>query len=85
MTVEQATQLFETEAHLERVHAEREAVRGTYNPEYFCYTLGKLADPRTTLAFPDDEVRRLAPEVPRRAAAVRAPPIGALGTILAAA
>ena len=43
MSVEEATRLFETEAHLERFHAEREAIRGTYNPEYFCYTLGKMA------------------------------------------
>jgi uncharacterized protein (DUF885 family) len=43
MTLEAATQLFQTEAHLERLPAEREAIRGTFNPEYFCYTLGKLA------------------------------------------
>ena len=43
MTVDEATRLFETEAYLETIHAEREAIRGTYDPEYFCYTLGKLA------------------------------------------
>jgi uncharacterized protein (DUF885 family) len=43
MTLEAATRLFQTEAHLERLPAEREAIRGTFNPEYFCYTLGKLA------------------------------------------
>ena len=43
MTVETATQLFRSEAHIEELHAQREAIRGTYNPEYFCYTLGKLA------------------------------------------
>ena len=43
MTLEAATQLFQTEAHMERLPAEREAIRGTFNPEYFCYTLGKLA------------------------------------------
>ena len=43
MTLESATALFQTEAHLERLAAEREAIRGTFNPEYFCYTLGKLA------------------------------------------
>ncbi|NNN17866.1 MAG: DUF885 domain-containing protein, partial [Thermoplasmata archaeon] len=31
------------EAHFEHLPAEREAIRGTFNPEYFCYTLGKLA------------------------------------------
>ena len=43
MTLEAATQLFQREAHFERLPAEREAIRGTFNPEYFCYTLGKLA------------------------------------------
>ncbi len=43
MTLETATGLFQREAHCERLPAEREAVRGTFNPEYFCYTLGKLA------------------------------------------
>lgn len=42
-TVAQATQLFERQAFLEPLPAEREAVRGTYDPEYYCYTLGKLA------------------------------------------
>ncbi len=43
MTVEEATRMMQAEAHLEEIHAQREAIRGTYNPEYFCYTLGKLA------------------------------------------
>ena len=43
MTLEQATALFQREGHFERLPAEREAIRGTFNPEYFCYTLGKLA------------------------------------------
>ncbi|MGA8542734.1 MAG: DUF885 domain-containing protein [Thermoplasmata archaeon] len=43
MTLADATRLFEREAHFERLPAEREAIRGTFNPEYFCYTLGKLA------------------------------------------
>ena len=41
--VERATDLFRTEAHFEQLPAEREAIRGTFNPEYFCYTLGKLS------------------------------------------
>jgi uncharacterized protein (DUF885 family) len=43
MSVEEATELFQREGHFERLPAEREAIRGTFNPEYFCYTLGKLA------------------------------------------
>ncbi len=42
-SVEQATELFQREAHFERLPAEREAIRGTFNPEYFAYTLGKLS------------------------------------------
>jgi uncharacterized protein (DUF885 family) len=42
-SLSQATQLFEKEGHFEPLPAEREAIRGTFNPEYFCYTLGKLA------------------------------------------
>jgi uncharacterized protein (DUF885 family) len=43
MSVESATELFQREGHFDRLPAEREAIRGTFNPEYFCYTLGKLA------------------------------------------
>jgi hypothetical protein len=43
MTLEAAAEMFQREAHMERLPAEREAIRGTFNPEYFCYTLGKLA------------------------------------------
>ncbi|HTW55301.1 MAG TPA: DUF885 domain-containing protein [Thermoplasmata archaeon] len=42
-SVEWATKLFETEAFLDPLPAQREALRGTFDPEYFCYTLGKLA------------------------------------------
>ena len=43
MSLGEATDLFMREAHCERLPAEREAFRGTWNPEYFCYTLGKIA------------------------------------------
>ncbi|MGP8076403.1 MAG: DUF885 domain-containing protein [Thermoplasmata archaeon] len=43
MTLEEGTQFFQKEGYMERLPAEREAIRGTFNPEYFCYTLGKLA------------------------------------------
>ncbi len=42
MTLEEATAFFEREAHMERVNAEREAMRGTSDPTYLVYTLGKL-------------------------------------------
>lgn len=43
MTLAESAQLFQKEAFMEALPAEREAIRGTFNPEYFCYTLGKLA------------------------------------------
>ena len=42
-SVEQAADFFELEAHLSRAHALREAARGTYDPTYGGYFLGKLA------------------------------------------
>ena len=42
MTVEQATNLFQQEAYMDPANAEREAMRGTLDPTYLAYTLGKL-------------------------------------------
>ena len=42
-TVEQAAELFEKEGHLSPVSANREAIRGTYDPTYGGYVLGKMA------------------------------------------
>lgn len=42
-SVEQAAQLFEREGHMPAVAAAREAVRGTYDPTYGGYFLGKMA------------------------------------------
>ena len=41
MTYEQAVRLFEEEAYMTRVNAEREARRGTSDPTYLVYALGK--------------------------------------------
>jgi uncharacterized protein (DUF885 family) len=41
MSVEQAVELFVNEGYMERVAAEREARRGTADPTYLVYTLGK--------------------------------------------
>ncbi len=41
MTLEQAVEFFERDGGLERVNAEREARRGTVDPTYLVYTLGK--------------------------------------------
>jgi len=42
-SVEQAAELFEREGHMPAVAAAREAVRGTYDPTYGGYFLGKMA------------------------------------------
>jgi uncharacterized protein (DUF885 family) len=42
MTVEQATHQFETHAYMEPSTARQEAVRGTFDPGYLNYTLGKF-------------------------------------------
>ncbi len=41
MTYEQAVRLFEEEAYMTRINAEREARRGTSDPTYLVYALGK--------------------------------------------
>jgi len=42
MSLEEATQLFVDRAHMQRLPAEREALRGTHDPLYLVYTYGKL-------------------------------------------
>lgn len=42
MSVEEATQFFITNAYMDRVTAEKEAQRGSHDPGYINYTLGKL-------------------------------------------
>ena len=43
MTVDQAERWFETKAFLDKGNAHQQAVRGTFDPMYLAYTLGKLA------------------------------------------
>jgi uncharacterized protein (DUF885 family) len=42
MTVDQASNLFQQDAYMDPANAEREAMRGTFDPTYLAYTLGKL-------------------------------------------
>jgi uncharacterized protein (DUF885 family) len=42
MTLDEAAAEFEATAGLDPDHARLEAVRGTWDPGYFAYTLGKL-------------------------------------------
>ena len=85
MSVDAATDLLRAEAHLEEIHAQREAIRGTYNPEYFCYTLGKLAilDARSKLLA--TRYRSSLKDFHDSLLAFGAPPIGFLEQLLAGA
>ena len=42
MSIQEAIEFFISNAYMERVNAEREAMRGTIDPMYLAYTLGKL-------------------------------------------
>ena len=83
MTLEQATQLFEREAHFERLPSEREAIRGTFNPEYFCYTLGKLAILNSRGRFLKSRFGGSLREFHDALLGYGCPPIGLLDTLLA--
>jgi uncharacterized protein (DUF885 family) len=83
-TVAQATELLRREAYHEALPAEREAIRGTFNPEYFCYTLGKLA-------ILDARAKHLGPKFSGslhgfhdRLLGFGCPPVGVLDALLAA-
>jgi uncharacterized protein (DUF885 family) len=42
MTIDEAANLFQAEAYMEPANAQREAMRGAFDPGYLAYTLGKL-------------------------------------------
>src|SRR5208283_3891377 len=42
MNLDEATKFFETNCYYEEKPARQEAVRGTFDPEYLYYTVGKL-------------------------------------------
>jgi uncharacterized protein (DUF885 family) len=82
MTLEAATQLFQREGHFERLPAEREAIRGTFNPEYFCYTLGKLAILNARQRFLASRFRGDLTAFHDTLLSFGCPPIGLLDTLL---
>ncbi|MCI4370355.1 MAG: DUF885 domain-containing protein [Thermoplasmata archaeon] len=84
MTVADATRLFVERAHFEQLPAEREAIRGTFNPEYFCYTLGKLRILEARRALLDREFHGSRKAFHDRLLSTGAPPVGLLETLLTA-
>ncbi len=83
MTLSEATQLFERQAYFERLPAEREAIRGTFNPEYFCYTLGKLAILNSRARFLESRFAGSLQRFHDTLLGFGCPPIGLLDTLLA--
>jgi uncharacterized protein (DUF885 family) len=83
MTLADATHLFEREAHFEHLPAEREAIRGTFNPEYFCYTLGKLAILNARSRLLQSHFNGNLRSFHDRLLGAGCPPIGLLDTLLA--
>ena len=57
MTMEQAVEFFVKEGYQVRPVAEKEAKRGTSDPTYLVYTLGKLRDPEVAGGLQEDEGR----------------------------
>ena len=81
-TLDWATELFKREGYLEQLPAEREAIRGTFNPEYFCYTLGKLAILDVRKKLLDSRYDGSLHEFHDRLLAFGAPPVGVLEQLL---
>jgi len=80
--VERATELFRAEAHMEQLPAEREAIRGTFNPEYFCYTLGKLGILNARRRFLDSKFHGSLRQFHDALLGSGSPPVGLIDRIL---
>ncbi|EQD77220.1 protein containing DUF885, bacterial [mine drainage metagenome] len=81
-SLEEATALFQREGHLARFPAEREALRGTFNPEYFCYTLGKLEILEARRRYREEHPASPLKEFHDHLLALGAPPVGWISGLL---
>jgi uncharacterized protein (DUF885 family) len=81
MTLEEGTAFFRREAHMEALPAEREAIRGSFNPEYFCYTLGKIMILRARAAHAGSDTSSLK-RFHDRLLSFGCPPVGLLDSLL---
>ncbi|HZY69487.1 MAG TPA: DUF885 domain-containing protein [Thermoplasmata archaeon] len=84
MTLEEGTQFFMREGALERLPAEREAIRGTFNPEYFSYTLGKLKILEARAKYLDPKFGGSLQRFHDRLMSFGSPPVGFLDELLGA-
>jgi uncharacterized protein (DUF885 family) len=85
MTLAESEAVFRREAHLEELPARREAIRGTFNPEYFCYTLGKLAILKARREFLGPRFHGSLRDFHDRLLSFGAPPVGLLEELFRAA
>jgi uncharacterized protein (DUF885 family) len=58
MSVEQAEERFMRDCHIAKAEARAQAIRGTFDPGYFAYTLGKLE----ILQLRDEAKKKLGPK-----------------------
>ncbi|MCI4345393.1 MAG: DUF885 domain-containing protein [Thermoplasmata archaeon] len=84
MTLDEGTAFFRREGHMEQLPAERESIRGSFNPEYFCYTLGKLMILRARAKHAGAD-RASLKRFHDRILSSGCPPVGLLDSLLAAA
>ena len=74
MTVAQCEQMFKEKAYQDAGNARQQAARGTYDPAYLNYTMGKLMIRKLRADWSGDARRRAVVEaVPRRVPVVRRP------------
>ncbi|MCI4363150.1 MAG: DUF885 domain-containing protein [Thermoplasmata archaeon] len=83
MSLDEGTAFFRREGHMEALPAEREAIRGSFNPEYFCYTLGKLMILRARAKHAGTD-RSSLKRFHDRILSFGCPPVGLLDALLAA-
>jgi len=83
MSLDEASALFEREAHLGTMLAKREAIRGTWNPGYFSYTLGKLAILEARQTYLESVFGGSLRRFHDRLLSFGQPPIGLLGALIA--
>jgi uncharacterized protein (DUF885 family) len=82
MTLEEATRFFEENAFMERLPAEREAFRGTFDPGYLSYTLGKLLIMEARSNYFKGRPGATLMEFHDQLLSYGAPPVGLLGDLL---
>jgi hypothetical protein len=82
MTLAESEAIFRREAHMEELPARREALRGTFDPGYFCYTLGKLAILKARKGFLADRFHGSLLAFHDTLLSFGAPPVGLLEELL---